>query len=113
MPGYTVSIAAASATVGANLFANEVFERAPQNRAITAIGVAGSAAIGDSEIDLMVDEVRIGNYFNTRTGVAMPNFDDMVRLESLLVPGGAQVRAIVRDAATTNPLNITTQIEDV
>lgn len=112
MPGYTVSTDATSATVGVDLFANQVFARAPQNRAITSVGVAGSAAIGDAEIDLLVDEIRIGNYFNTRTGVAMPNFDDIKQLENLSVPGGAQLRAVVRDAATTNPLNISITVED-
>jgi len=112
MPGYTVSVAAAAALIGVDLFANEVFARAPQNRAISSIGIAGSAAIGDAEVDLLVDEIRIGNYFNTRTGVAMPNFDDIKQLENLSVPGGAQVRAVVRDAATTNPLNVSITLED-
>jgi len=113
MPGYTVKVAYGTAIIGYDMFSNQVFARAPQNRAISAFGMTGSAAIGDAEIELMVDEVRIGNYFNTTGGATMPNFDDMVRLENLVIPGGAQIRAVVRDAAATNSLNITVSIEDI
>jgi len=91
------------------MFEGEVFARSPMDRTIAGIAVKGSAAAADSEVELFVDEVRIGNYFNTGTG--FPNGDDEIDLEDLGVPAGAQLRAVVRDAATTNPLFIRITLE--
>jgi len=60
----------------------------------------------------MIDEIRIGNYFNTTGGVVQPKFDDRIPLENLQVPAGAQLRFVVRDAAATNPINVQVVVED-
>lgn len=104
MPSFTASVAAATAVIGADLFVGTTFARSPRNRTVDAIAMAGSAVIGDTEIDLLIDEQRIGNFFNTRLG--FPNFDDAIDLRAAFIPAGAQLRAIVRDAATTNPINV-------
>lgn len=111
MPSFQTSTAAASATVGTDLFANEPFARNPQNRVINEFGLTGSAAAGDSEVDLYIDEVRIGNFFNSATG--FPQFDTMVNMGRLFVPSGAQLRCIVRDAPATNPINTRVDMSDV
>lgn len=111
MPNYTVSVPAATAVVDADLFTGEVWSRAPQNRVVTGMGLRGSAAAGDSEIELFIDEVRVGNFFNNDLG--FPDNDDLLPLENLAVPAGAQLRAIVRDAPATNPLNGMIALEDV
>ena len=111
MPNYMVSVAAAVAILDADLFTGEVWARAPQNRVLTGIGCRGSAAAGDTEFEVFIDEVRVGNFFNVSTG--FPNNDDLAPLESLGVPAGAQLRAIVRDAATTNPVNVMVALEDI
>jgi len=111
MPSYMASVAAAVALVGADLFTGEVWSRAPQDRALTGIGTRGSAAGLDTEFEVFIDEVRVGNFFNVSTGV--PNNDDLAPLESLGVPAGAQLRAVVRDAAATNPINVLVALEDV
>ncbi len=111
MPSYTVSVAAAVAVVGADLFTGEVWARSPQNRALTGVGVRGSLAAGDTELEIFIDEVRAGDYFNNNTG--FPNNDDVIPLESLGIPAGAQLRAIVRDAAATNPINVMITVEDL
>lgn len=111
MPNYMTSIAAAVAILDADLFDAQVWARAPQNRVLTGIGVRGSAAALDTEFEVYIDEVRVGNFFNVSTGV--PNQDDLAPLESLGVPAGAQLRAIVRDAATTNPINVMVALEDI
>lgn len=110
MPNYTVSIAAAKAVVGADLFDGEVFARAPQDRVVTGLALRGSAAAGDSEVDFYIDEVRVADMFNNNTG--FPNNDDLIPMENLGVPAGAQLRAIVVDAAATNPLNSMIALED-
>mgnify|MGYP003136894555 CR=1 FL=1 len=111
MPSFTASIPAATAVLGADLFADQVWARSPGNRTLNGIGCKGSAAAGDSEFEVYIDEVRVGQFFNLGTG--FPNNDDITALESLGVPAGAQLRAIVRDAAATNPLNVTVELENV
>ena len=111
MPSFTASIAASVAVVGADLFADQVWARSPGNRTLNGIGTRGSAAAGDTEFEVYIDEVRVGQFFNISTG--FPNNDDIVGLESLGVPAGAQLRAIVRDAASSNPINVTVELENV
>jgi hypothetical protein len=111
VPSYTASIAAAVALVGADLFTGEVWARSPVNRVLTGSALRGSAAAGDTEVELMIDEVRVSSFFNTTTG--FPNMDDLVPLESLFIPAGALLRSLVRDAATTNPINHMVSLENV
>lgn len=110
MPNFIASVAASTAVLDADLFTGEVWSRSPRNRVISGYGMRGSAAAGDTEVELFVDEVRIGNFFNNNTG--FPNNDDLLPLERLGVPAGAQLRAIVRDAASTNPINAMISIQD-
>lgn len=108
MPSFSVSVAAASATIGTDLFLNEPWARSPQNRTLDAVGIKGSAAALDTEVEVFIDEQRIGNFFNTNTG--FPNFDDMVDMRSAFVPAGALLRCLVRDAPATNPINVRVDI---
>jgi len=110
MPSYTADVAAATAVVGADLFTGEVWARAPQDRILTGSGVSGSAVIGDTEIELFIDEVRVGSFFNNR--LLLPTQDEIQDLEDLFVPGGAQLRSIVRDAAATSIIYHTVVLED-
>lgn len=113
MAVYQGRIAAAVALVGADLFTGEVWARSPRNRTLKSFGMVGSAAIGDAEVDLMIDEVRMGNFFNSTTGVIAPRYDDMIKMGNLFVPAGALLRALVRDAATTNPLAFMIELADM
>lgn len=113
MATYQGRVAAATAIIGADLFVGEVWARTPRPRTLKAFGLVGSAAIGDSEVDIMIDEVRIANFFNSVLGVVQPRYDDMVRMGNLLIPAGALLRAIVRDAATTNPLAFMIELADM
>lgn len=115
MATYSVRVPAATAVVGYDLFTEAsaiVWARTPQGRTIRKVALVGSAALADSEIDLLIGEARIGNFFNTRAGVTTPNFDDWVMIGSLYVPPGALLRAVVRDAATTNPLHCAVELHD-
>jgi len=111
MPSYQVGVAAAAAVIGYDMFVGEPWSRTPQRRAINEIGVAGSAVIGDSEVELYVDEVRIGNFFNS--ALLVPQFDSMIALGRLLVPGGSLLRCLVRDAPATSILYIRVDLSDV
>lgn len=111
MPNYLASVAAATAAVGYDLFVNQVWARSPTDRVLTAFGLQGSAAALDTEVELFIDEVRVGNFYNTNLGV--PNNDSLMDIEDLGVPAGAQLRCIVRDAAATNPINAMVTLEEI
>ena len=110
MPSFTVSVAAATAVLDYDLFSEEVWARTPQGRAVTGFALTGSAAAGDSKVELYVGETRIGQFYNNKTG--FPNVDDLLPLENLFVPPNSQLRCIVRDAASTNPLNAMISVAD-
>lgn len=111
MPNYTVGVAAATAIIEYDMFVGQVWARQPQDRVITGQAVCGSAVVGDSELETFVDEVRIGNFFNSK--LLLPNNDELMPLESLGIPGGAQLRCIVRDAPATSILYVMVALEDI
>jgi hypothetical protein len=108
MPNYTAAVAAATGVVGYDLFQDQVWARTPVDRVIQGVALTGSAVIGDTEVELFVDEVRIGDYFNSKLLIA--NIDDLLPVGNLGVPAGALLRAIVRDAPATNTLFTMIQI---
>jgi len=112
MPNFTSDVTAAVAIVGADLFTGEVWARTPQDRVLNGIAFTGSAVIGDCEIEVYIDEVRVGSFFNS--ALLTPQVDrDISPLESLGVPGGAQLRAVVVDAAATSIVYTLASLEDV
>lgn len=103
MPSYQVSIAAASAPVGTDLLAGERFKEQPNPRVLEGVALKGSAAGGDTVVDLLIEETRIATLFNTNTG--FPNEDDIIGM-NVQVPANAEITAIVTDAPATNPINL-------
>ena len=108
MPSYIVSVAAAVALVGADLVVGERWKEQPNDRVLTGIGMMGSAAAGDTVVDLMVDETRVAQL--TNQGIGFPNNDDMVEV-SVIIPANAELSAVVTDAAATNPINLRLDID--
>lgn len=96
------SIAAAIAVVGYDLLQNNSLRQSDRTRRIVAVGLAGSAAALDTETELFVGQVKIGNVFNSSTGA--PNRDSMYRMGAL-VPANQEVHLYVVDAPATNPIN--------
>jgi hypothetical protein len=112
LPSDTVATAAASGTLGTDLLASRRTAQSPADRALTGIAVTGSAVIGDSEIELMIDDVSIGHYFNS--ALLTPQVDrDVVGLGALGWPAGARLQAIVRDAPATSILYVMYSWEDI
>jgi hypothetical protein len=111
MPNYIASVPAATAVLDADLFEGERWARSPVNRALQGVGVAGSAVVGDTEIEIYIDEVRVGNFFNN--ALLMPDNNQLMPLESLGIPAGAQLSCIVRDAAATSPINVMVALQDL
>lgn len=98
------STAAASATVGVDLFKDERWNISSKPRIIRGISCVGSAAINDFYGELYIESTYIGRFYNTHAGVAAPLDSDFIPLGKRYVPAGAKISFIVGDAATTNPV---------
>lgn len=99
-----VSIAAAAATIGTDLFRDQKWNVASQNRTLRGLAVCGSTAAGDCEVELFVGQKMVTNAFNKATG--FPTKDHIDPLGEVFVPAGSKISCIVRVAAVANPINI-------
>ena len=99
-----VSVAAATAVVGYDLIDGEWFASMGEDRALTGIGLAGSAAALDTQCELFIDDVKVGNFYNTATGAVLMDAH-MQPLDYLYVPAFATIHLYVTDAPATNPIN--------
>ena len=101
MPNFTADVTAAVGIVGADMFTGETWARSPVDRVLNGFAFTGSAVIGDAEVEVFIDEVRVGSFFNS--ALLTPQVDrDIQPLESLGVPAGAQLRCVVIDALATS-----------
>jgi hypothetical protein len=111
-PIYQTGVAAGTAVVGYNVQTGERWARSPVNRVLLSAAITGSAVIGDTQIDLYIDEVRVSSLFNS--ALLTPQVDrDMQPLGELLVPAGAELQAIVIDAPATSIVYLAESIEDI
>lgn len=109
---YTSQTAAATAVVGYDLMTGQLHQQSPGRRALQGISLTGSAAIGDTLIDVYIDTTKVCSGLpNTRTGAG--NRDDMMDLPNLYIPPGAMIHAIVIDAPASNPVFLTLRIQDI
>jgi lipid-binding SYLF domain-containing protein len=109
MIGYA-SVAAATAVVGYDLARDTVWQQSTKARAVAGLALKGSAAALDTEVDIYVDNVRVGNLFNSGTGA--PNRDDLFR-SGAYVPAGSEVHLLIKDAPATNPINVLVEFVDM
>ena len=112
MPNYTATDTAAEAVVGRDILADQPFARSPKNRALTGIAYTGSAAIGDTGIEIFIDEVRVGKFYNSALLTPQVN-RDLQPLGALAVPAGAQIRAVVFDAANSSAVYVMVVVADL
>jgi len=98
-----VSVAAASAPVQTNLLANSDMRQAGHRRVLKTAGLAGSAAAGDTIVEIKVGARTVARLFNTATGFPTADHDRSV---NAVVPANAELSAIVTDAPATNPINL-------
>jgi hypothetical protein len=105
-----VSIAAATAVLGYDLMTGDTGKVQGNKRILRSIACTGSAAAGDSKIDLMVDNFKVGSFFNLATG--FPTLDHRFKLNNW-VPVGSAISLIVVDAPATNPLNVQIEWDDL
>lgn len=104
MPLSVISIAAATAVLGYDLLTNRAdIAVSGRPRVLRAIGLTGSAAAGDSAVDIKVGNAIVASLYNSATG--FPTNDAAKFPTSYHVPAGVPISAIVTDAPVTNPLN--------
>jgi|Deesub1362B_J571_1020462.scaffolds.fasta_scaffold31246_2 hypothetical protein len=103
MGSLRVSVAAATAVVGYDLLKEERQQVVSYDRVIWGLMLTGSAAAGDTVIELYVEDVLVGTYANTATGEGNIN-SDLQPISDLYVPAGSKIHAIVKDAPSTNPI---------
>jgi len=105
LPSDMSSIAAATAVLDYDLLQAKRTAQSSRNRALTGLALTGSAATLDSGVDVFIDTVFIGRFYNTRAN-APPNADDLIKVGPLAWPAGARLSAPVIDAPVTNALNL-------
>jgi len=104
------SVAAATAVVGYDLCTGQDVASQGYDRAITGFGLTGSAAAGDTIVDLFIDDVKIGTYTNTLTGVGAPG-DHVQPVEPRAIPSNSKLKVKVVDAPATNPIWVYVETE--
>lgn len=106
-------LAAKDAVSQRDMMLNSVFRQSPRNRMIRDALVAGSASSGDAEVTLYIGEKLVARLPNGVSG-ASPDIKGLDFFPiGAMVPAGAEIRAIITDAAATNPLAIVMNIDDV
>ena len=100
-----ISVPAATAVVGYDLLTNRPdIASASARRVLRALALTGSAAAGDSVVDVKVGNRTVATLYNTATG--FPTADASKFPTAYNVPGGSPLSVIVTDAPATNPLNL-------
>ena|SRR3990167_5469746 len=97
------SVAAATAVLGYDLTTGQTWAVSGENRELTGFGLMGSAAAGDTKVQVFIDQVMVWEGFNISTG--FPNNDSLIDLDNLNCPAGSKISIIVTDAPSTNPIN--------
>lgn len=96
------SVAYATAIVGYDLATGKFWQSLGRKRALAGIALKGSAAAADTKVELFIDTVKIGEFYNTGTGFA--NMDDLIPLDMNFVPPHSQIHIYITIAPGTNPI---------
>jgi len=115
MPTVTVKEASAASVVGTNMMSGNRVQVASTFRRVRRLGVVGSAAAGDSSVDLFYGSVFVGNFFNTTAGadkVPTNNVDMIPVTDDNIANPGDPINLLISDAGATNILVATLEIEE-
>ena len=99
-----ISVAAATAVVGYDLFQDEWFQIMNEDRDLVGIGVAGSAAPLDTLLELFAGTRKVGEFYNKATGAVLMDAHRVLLDDE--VEEGEMLHLYVVDAPTTNPINV-------
>jgi len=106
---YVISVAAANAPVGTDLIAGQTWRISNRPRVVRRVALTGSAAAGDTEVELFVGNLRVGVFYSSALG-APQNLRDTFMVAHL-VPAGSPLVANVATAPATNPLFFLLELE--
>lgn len=97
------SVAAATAVVGYDILQDARLQDVQYQRQLVSVRITGSAAAGDTLLDLEIGQQFLGTYANTN---ATPpgNREDLQDLGGPIVYPGEKIQMFVQDAPTTNPI---------
>lgn len=99
--------AAATLTVGTDAFRNERKRVSSRPRVMTGIAIVGANAINEAAVDFYIEDHFVGQFRNSRSGVAQViESEDVIPVGALNVPPGSQLSAQIAVAPTVNPLII-------
>jgi len=100
-----VPVAAAIAVLGHDLLASRPdIATSAGNRVLRALGLTGSAAIGDCAVDIKVGNRVVATLYNN--AIDFPTADAGQFATSYVVPAGSPVSVVVTDAPATNSINL-------
>lgn len=98
-----VSVAAATAVAGYDIFRDEQWNSSDKPRILRKLRCAGSTAGGDCSFHLYIGSFYVGRFFVLAAG--WPTKDHEVEINRF-VPPGARIVANMVVAPTTNPINV-------
>lgn len=100
-----ISVAAATAVLAYDLLTGRPdIAMSSRNRVLRAVGLTGSAAAGDTGVDIKVGNRVVASLFNSATG--FPTNDAAKFPTSFAVPAGEPLSAVVTDAPATSAINL-------
>lgn len=103
MAAELIPVAAATAALGYDMLSNSELRQTKRRRKIIGAALAGSAAGGDSAVELKDGGTLLARLYNLATG--LPTRDHMVPVGKWVDAPG-ELNAKVIDAAATNALNL-------
>jgi len=111
MGNISAHVAVATAIVGYDLLKDELENRQPVARKIEAMGLVGSVAVGDTEVEIRVNGKTEAVIQNTTVGVAATNpgacaVDKDLKKYDIYVPANTRIEALVKDAPGTNDVRL-------
>lgn len=115
MPTSTIQeSAAADYAAGSDWLDGKQIQKSRRLRALRFIGLTGSAAAGDMEVEVFIGDHRIGSFVNTGTGVAPQANRDLIPAgRSILCPPGTCIHAFTVTASGTNPAALTVVTDEL
>lgn len=99
-----VAVAAAVAVLGYDLMKDVDGRQDNSSRLLQGIGLCGSAAGGDTGVDVILNSVPVASLLNTATGLPTR---DHIKPVNIPVPSNTEIVVKVTDAPITNPINLT------
>lgn len=109
-----VESAAAAVAAGSDWLDGKHIAVSRSLRALRGFGFTGSAAEGDASVEVFIGNHRVGEFFNSSTGlIPSANADLMPIGRTVLIPPGTRIHVVTQTATGTNPGGITLVVDEL